>query len=409
MLRCNSEQFRSSIQLVDDLKINTKEDLKNMAELLRLYIPSKLRKDEYAAYFAEMVLISPDIWLPQLTHYELKLLQKLVEAGPDTFIEASNIQMVTALEMLSLVVTDYNYVEEGKIRYMICDELREAIAPYVNHYVTSEELNVHFMVEQYVLGIINLYGLLPYKEVLSLLNDYLQDLVTKKDISHVLNESILIRQHTFEMVDAYNSVPYMRSPFLWDIEDLDLKLYERRDITRLKKFTGEEVLLAGMLPIMSVPNPCSNELKQFMMKRLGYTEEMMAPALQKIWLASQSEENLMSIINLFIGGKLSSMEELQEAIELFTDYLNYCPRWFLKGYSPEEAFNLFEKGKVMKNPPHIVAGPNMKAAGMDITPDIQAAFDDLLYDTIIGQKVGRNDPCPCGSGKKYKKCCGRDN
>ncbi|MBQ4354625.1 MAG: SEC-C domain-containing protein, partial [Clostridia bacterium] len=20
--------------------------------------------------------------------------------------------------------------------------------------------------------------------------------------------------------------------------------------------------------------------------------------------------------------------------------------------------------------------------------------------------VGRNDPCPCGSGKKYKKCCG---
>ena len=25
------------------------------------------------------------------------------------------------------------------------------------------------------------------------------------------------------------------------------------------------------------------------------------------------------------------------------------------------------------------------------------------------QVVGRNDPCPCGSGKKYKKCCGKDN
>jgi len=24
-----------------------------------------------------------------------------------------------------------------------------------------------------------------------------------------------------------------------------------------------------------------------------------------------------------------------------------------------------------------------------------------------GPKVGRNDPCPCGSGKKFKKCCGR--
>lgn len=25
---------------------------------------------------------------------------------------------------------------------------------------------------------------------------------------------------------------------------------------------------------------------------------------------------------------------------------------------------------------------------------------------LISTKVGRNDPCPCGSGKKYKKCCG---
>ncbi len=24
----------------------------------------------------------------------------------------------------------------------------------------------------------------------------------------------------------------------------------------------------------------------------------------------------------------------------------------------------------------------------------------------VSNKVGRNDPCPCGSGKKYKKCCG---
>jgi SEC-C motif-containing protein len=29
------------------------------------------------------------------------------------------------------------------------------------------------------------------------------------------------------------------------------------------------------------------------------------------------------------------------------------------------------------------------------------------HDPIVrGPKIGRNDPCPCGSGKKYKKCCG---
>ena len=30
----------------------------------------------------------------------------------------------------------------------------------------------------------------------------------------------------------------------------------------------------------------------------------------------------------------------------------------------------------------------------------------LISNNIEGTKVGRNDPCPCGSGKKYKKCCG---
>jgi SWIM/SEC-C metal-binding protein len=25
----------------------------------------------------------------------------------------------------------------------------------------------------------------------------------------------------------------------------------------------------------------------------------------------------------------------------------------------------------------------------------------------VAEKVGRNAPCPCGSGKKYKKCCGQ--
>ena len=30
--------------------------------------------------------------------------------------------------------------------------------------------------------------------------------------------------------------------------------------------------------------------------------------------------------------------------------------------------------------------------------------DPVKYETT---KVGRNEPCPCGSGKKYKKCCGK--
>jgi preprotein translocase subunit SecA len=27
----------------------------------------------------------------------------------------------------------------------------------------------------------------------------------------------------------------------------------------------------------------------------------------------------------------------------------------------------------------------------------------------VGHKVGRNDPCPCGSGRKFKNCCGKSS
>lgn len=45
------------------------------------------------------------------------------------------------------------------------------------------------------------------------------------------------------------------------------------------------------------------------------------------------------------------------------------------------------------------------------TKDEQKALylEEKKSGTIVkGQKIGRNDPCPCGSGKKYKKCCGKN-
>ena len=47
------------------------------------------------------------------------------------------------------------------------------------------------------------------------------------------------------------------------------------------------------------------------------------------------------------------------------------------------------------------------------TEDIEAE-QELLANTEpvepieADEKPGRNDPCPCGSGKKYKKCCGAE-
>ncbi|MDZ4810621.1 MAG: SEC-C metal-binding domain-containing protein, partial [Bacteroidota bacterium] len=56
------------------------------------------------------------------------------------------------------------------------------------------------------------------------------------------------------------------------------------------------------------------------------------------------------------------------------------------------------------------------AAGQHYAANERDKFDPGGEDVAIkqepikvGPKVGRNDPCPCGSGKKYKQCHGKDS
>ena len=74
---------------------------------------------------------------------------------------------------------------------------------------------------------------------------------------------------------------------------------------------------------------------------------------------------------------------------------------------------IFDKEKLYKNM------VDAKADWLYGLPMWDAIFDEekkkTLYreakkaNTVVkGKKVGRNDPCPCGSGKKYKFCCGKN-
>ena len=73
---------------------------------------------------------------------------------------------------------------------------------------------------------------------------------------------------------------------------------------------------------------------------------------------------------------------------------------------------VFDKEKLYKNM------VDAKADWLYELPQWKEIFDDEKRRALfleqkksgtvhVGKKVGRNDPCPCGSGKKYKYCCGR--
>jgi preprotein translocase subunit SecA len=52
------------------------------------------------------------------------------------------------------------------------------------------------------------------------------------------------------------------------------------------------------------------------------------------------------------------------------------------------------------------SGGSKRGGGSDVVSEAAAAMEKARP-VRTGPKVGRNDPCPCGSGKKYKHCCGK--
>jgi preprotein translocase subunit SecA len=61
--------------------------------------------------------------------------------------------------------------------------------------------------------------------------------------------------------------------------------------------------------------------------------------------------------------------------------------------------------------PREMAAEGSKPVGVETVADVFASMMSATRSACKVQNaatVGRNDPCPCGSGKKFKKCCGRE-
>jgi preprotein translocase subunit SecA len=72
----------------------------------------------------------------------------------------------------------------------------------------------------------------------------------------------------------------------------------------------------------------------------------------------------------------------------------------------ETTLEALSGGSVLREKTRITFGE--EGLPLNELPNLSAALrKNPSPATVAKQKVGRNEPCPCGSGKKFKKCCGR--
>jgi len=159
-------------------------------------------------------------------------------------------------------------------------------------------------------------------------------------------------------------------------------------------------------------------------QKMAYNENMDQGELQRFWqryflLEQGVYEQLLTNPDEAVEGTVKELAEKYnlDILEMagFLDGINdslVTPNPIDTMEEDTKVSLAFDKTKLYKN---MVAA---KADWLYELPMWENIFDEetrkALYleqkksgTVVVGKKVGRNEPCPCGSGKKYKHCCGR--
>jgi preprotein translocase subunit SecA len=122
---------------------------------------------------------------------------------------------------------------------------------------------------------------------------------------------------------------------------------------------------------------------------------------------------MLRVIDTYWVEHLTNMDNMRQGVGLhavaqrdpLAVYKNEGHELFdgmMEGVRHDLVHNIFNLNVTKGPPPKQTASPMAKAANAT-----RGDGNGKQAEKIEGKKIGRNDPCPCGSGKKYKHCCGK--
>lgn len=200
----------------------------------------------------------------------------------------------------------------------------------------------------------------------------------------VLNESLLYREEA-----EYTEWGFCHL----SVEDADAVYDEqqaRQDIDYYP-FTEKQLEKAGQ-PGFVDDTPEMRRLLHFLKANYKILPEEVDDIAFDCWEIINNTSRALDLMDYFKDRfDFPSVAMVKQLMQYLTDLNNNTRQWILKGHTPQELFSR-----------------EVKAAGSISVPYSAPQIGlDNVFDIRSGQKIGRNDLCPCGSGKKYKKCCGK--
>jgi len=187
------------------------------------------------------------------------------------------------------------------------------------------------------------------------------------------------------------------------------KYPENWDIEGYQRFLSSMVNSNVKFNIESIEELTKDKLKEMTLKLLEKIYEKKEEEFQPERFREIERVVLLKTVDSKWMDHIDAMDQLRQGISLRA-MGNEDP---VRAYT-KEGFEMFEaliasiKEDTVKILLRIQEKENLKRQSVAKVTGTNKDNSETKQKTVVkGDKVGRNDPCPCGSGKKYKKCCGR--
>ena len=141
-------------------------------------------------------------------------------------------------------------------------------------------------------------------------------------------------------------------------------------------------------------------------KELGLYAVPFFETFNKIIENPESVENAKECVEFFLNNDKFSANIIKKVAEKHDNFMDVVNKLLGTSYTLDELLEKY-KSRYLEN--KIYSSTTVLYKSKAFSKTLGLIEDDLEKPELEGidlSKIGRNDPCPCGSGKKFKKCCG---
>ncbi|MDF2566265.1 MAG: hypothetical protein K0Q53_2669 [Massilibacillus sp.] len=353
----------------------TKAELDDIRYNLCVQGISSLKKQEMAAALVPAIIDFSHKWMLTIGIEQYNILTHMSRKnGISTVVDMNDVRMDYMRSMGML----FSGMYEGKEAWFLPNDLLNVYASLDNAKF-RKEISFNDEASRLATGLLFYYGYLPYDQLHERVNGFLK----ARKLEFIDFMGIMINAGCWQgnIVALEVGMHYYT---VLDPEALSTEQIVREDI-EYYEFTYEEVYQAGESEYVEETDAYF-ELLKFFKDELSLNHHEAVDIVGEILIMILNNEQFNEILEYIQNMvEIPKMEDVQYLADSIAELNDTTHLWMLKGNSPRE---LSPSGKKLSK-----------------KYQSQKNRDNVVKFVPRTSTIGRNDPCPCGSGKKYKKCC----